>query len=98
MEKSLLLNNIGLVAKQQILLPIISMKMSLIIIRKENWSPNSCDLNPLDYAIWNITKKILYKNLKQYEDIESLPAAISYAQDRMTKKSSIIQSTNGGCI
>ena len=35
-------------------------------IRKENWSPNSCDLNLLDYVIWNITEKILYKNLKRY--------------------------------
>ena len=29
-------------------------------IRKENCSPNSCDLNLLDYAIWDIMKKILY--------------------------------------
>ena len=28
-------------------------------IRKENWSPNSCDLNLLDYAVWDIMKKIL---------------------------------------
>ena len=66
-------------------------------IRKENWSPNSCDLNLLDYAIWDIMKKILYKNLKRYEDIEGLSAAMSYAWDRLKKKSSIIQSTNGGC-
>ena len=55
-------------------------------IRKENWSPNSCDLNLLDYAIWDIMKKILYKNLKRYEDIEGLSAAMSYAWDRLTKK------------
>ena len=65
-------------------------------IRKEYWSPNSCDLNLLDYAIWDIMKKILYKNLKQYENIEG-SAIMSYAWNRMKKKSSIIQSTNGGC-
>ena len=42
-------------------------------------------------------KKILYKNLKLYEDIEGLSAAMSYAGVRLTKYSSIIQSTNGGC-
>ena len=31
-------------------------------------------------------KKILYKNVKQYEDIEGLSAAISCAWDRRTKK------------
>ena len=36
--------------------------------------------------MWNITKKILYKNVTPYEDIESLSAAISYARDRLTKK------------
>ena len=66
-------------------------------IRKEYWSPNSCDFNLLDYTIWDIMKKIHYKNLKQYEDIEGLSAAMSYAWDRLKKKSSIIQSTNGGC-
>ena len=55
-------------------------------IRKENWSPNSCDLNLLDYAIWDIMKKILYKNLKRYENIEGPSAAMSYVWDRLTKK------------
>ena len=31
-------------------------------------------------------KKILNKNLKRYEDIEGLSAAMSYAWDRLTKK------------
>ena len=30
-------------------------------------------------------KKILYKNLKRYEDIECLSAAMSHAWDRQTK-------------
>ena len=54
-------------------------------IRKENWPPNSCDLNLLDYAIWYIMKKIIYKTIKRYEDIEGLSAAISYARDSLTK-------------
>ena len=31
-------------------------------------------------------KKMLHKNVKRYEDIEVLSAAISYAWDRLTKK------------
>ena len=31
-------------------------------------------------------KKIIYKNLKRYEDVEGLSAAMSYASDRLTKK------------
>ena len=33
-----------------------------------------------------MTKKMLYKNVKQYEDIEGLSAAISDPWDRLTKK------------
>ena len=65
-------------------------------VRKKNCSHNSCDPNLLDYTIWDIMKKILYKNLKRYEDIEGLSAAMSYAWDRLTKIS-IIQSISGGC-
>ena len=54
-------------------------------IRKENWSPNSCDFSRLDYAICYIMKKIIYKTIKRYEDIEGISAAMSYAQDRLTK-------------
>ena len=55
-------------------------------IRKQNWSRYSCDLKLLDYAIWNIMKKIFYKNLKRYENIEGPSAATSYVWDRLTKK------------
>ena len=41
-------------------------------IRQEYWSPKSCDINLLDYAIWDIMKKMLYKNLKQYEDLHGI--------------------------
>ena len=65
-------------------------------IKKQDWSPNSCDLNLLDYAIWNIMKKILYKNLKWYEGIEGLSAAMHVID--WQKKSSTIQLTNCGHI
>ena len=54
-------------------------------IRKENWPPNSCDLNPLDYEIWDMMEEMVYKNISRYED-----AAISDTWNRLTKKSSII--------
>ena len=63
-------------------------------IRKEYWSPISCDFNLLNYAVWDNMKK---KNLKRYEDIKGLSAAMSYAWERLKKNSSITQSTNGGC-
>ena len=56
-------------------------------IRKEYSSPNSCDLNLLDYANWGIMKKILCKNLKRYKDMKGLSAAIPYVRDRLKKKS-----------
>ena len=77
----------GLSATQQILLPIILMKMPLIISeRKIDLLIPVTDLNLLYYAIWDIMKKVLYKNVKQYEDIEGLSTAISYACDRLTKQ------------
>ena len=92
MEKSSLFNN---VARCHTANSVINYPNENVTdyIRKEYWSPNSCDLNLLDYAIWDIMKKILCL----YEDIEGLSAAMPYAWDRLKKKSSIIQSTNGGC-
>ena len=55
-------------------------------IRKEN------DLLILVTSIYlimqfcDMMKKMLYKNAKQYEDIQGLSAAISDAWDRLTKK------------
>ena len=54
-------------------------------MRKQNWSSYSCDLNLLDYAIWDTMKKILYKNLKRYENIKGPSAAMSYVWDRLNK-------------
>ena len=53
-------------------------------IRKEDWSPNSCDLNPLDYAIWDMMEKMVYKNVKRYENIQDLSTAIQLAWDRLS--------------
>ena len=33
-------------------------------IKKDNWSLNSCDLNILDYAVWDMMKKMVYRNVK----------------------------------
>ena len=60
-------------------------------IRKENLPLNSCDLKLLDYAIWNMVKKVFHKNAKGYEDIESLSAPISDAWE--TDKKVINNST-----
>ena len=82
MEKSSLFNNKGLFATQQItLLPVISIKMS-VYTRKENWSPNSCDLNLLDMQFGTS------KGFQQQYQICGID---------WQKNSSIIQSTNGGC-
>ena len=53
-------------------------------IKKEIWPPNLCDL----------MEKIGCKNVKRYEDIKVLPAAIPIAWERLTKKfinNSIVQ-------
>ena len=88
MDESSLFTNMGPVATQQILLPIISMKCPWLYQNWENWPPNSCDLNLPDYAILGM---MLYKNIMQYEDIEGLSATISDAWDRPTKNSAIVQ-------
>ena len=54
-------------------------------MREENW-PNSCDLNPLDYAIWDMMENMVYKNVMRYGDIKGLSTAISDAWNRQTKK------------
>ena len=63
----------GLVATQQILFPNYLNENILDCIKKEN----SSYLNLLDYVIWGMMKKMLYKNVKQYYEIEELSAAIS---------------------
>ena len=33
-------------------------------IKKNNWSLNSCGLNILDYVVWDMMKKMVYRNVK----------------------------------
>ena len=89
--KSSAFNNMGLVAIQQILFPIISMKMCLII------SERKTDLLIPVTSIYLITQ--FGTSWKRYStrNYRDMKTAMSYVWDRLTKKSSIIQSTNGGC-
>ena len=41
-------------------------------IRKEKWSPNSCDLNLLDYAIWTSWKRYSMGYGIDWENISSI--------------------------
>ena len=86
MEKSSLFKNMRLVATQQILLPIISMKMSLIISESKTGLLIPVTSIYLIMQFWDVVKKILYKNLMQYESIEGPSAAMSCVWDRLTKK------------
>ena len=76
----------GLVTTQQILLPVISMKMPLIVSERKSDLQIPATSIYLIMQFGTSRKKILYKNVKRYEDIEGLSAAISYARDRLTKK------------
>ena len=86
MEKSSLFKNMRLVATQQILLPIISMKTSLIISESKTGLLIPVTSIYLIMQFWDVAKKILFKNLMQYENIEGPSAAMSYVWDRLTKK------------
>ena len=39
-------------------------------IRKENLPSNFCNLNPIDYAIWDMMENMIFQNVKRYEDIK----------------------------
>ena len=45
-------------------------------VRKKNWPPNFCDLNPVDNANCEMMEKMVYMNVKQYEDIKGLSPVI----------------------
>lgn len=69
----------GLVARQHVLLPSISMKMSRIISKRQTSFLILVTSKPLDYATWDMMEEIVDKNVKQSEDIGGLSAAISGA-------------------
>ena len=45
------------------------------------WSPNSPDLNPVDYKVWSVMQEKVYK--KWIEDTDELLARIMTAWDKM---------------
>ena len=45
-------------------------------IEKENWPGKSCDLNPLDYAIWGIMDQQVYKDVPCFDNIDQLKAKV----------------------
>ena len=61
-------------------------------IKKREWPPHSCDLNPLDYAVWDKMEKIVYKNIKSYDNLDVLKTDIQAAWD------SLSMSFNRNCI
>ena len=48
-------------------------------ITREEWPPNSPDLNPLDYAVWSIPEEKACA--KSHKDVESLKHALIKAWD-----------------
>jgi hypothetical protein len=50
-------------------------------ISRDEWPPNSPDLNPCDYYLWGRLEDMV--NTKRYESVESLKAAITAAWDAL---------------
>ena len=48
---------------------------------KDEWPPNSPDLNPLDYYLWGRLEALV--NTKRFESVDSLKAAITSAWMRL---------------
>ena len=97
MEKGSLFKNMTLVATQQILLPTISMKMSLIISQSKTGL-----LIPVTsiYLIMQFGTSYKRYSTRSYTDMKT--PKVLQQQCRMygidgQKNLSIIQSTNGGC-
>ena len=55
------------------------MKMSRIISKRQTSVLILVTSKPHDYATWDMMEEIVYKNVKQSEDIGGLSAAISGA-------------------
>jgi transposase len=51
-------------------------------ITKEEWLPNSPDLNPLEYAVWSILEEKACA--KPHKDVESLKRALIKSWDKIT--------------
>ena len=51
-------------------------------ITREEWPPNSSDLNPLDYTVWSILEEKACA--KPHKDVESLRRVLIKAWDEIT--------------
>ena len=51
-------------------------------ITREEWPPNSPDLNPFDYVVWSILEEKACS--KSHKDVESLKRALTKAWDEIT--------------
>ena len=47
------------------------------IIRKEDWPPNSDDLNPMDYGIWSMLSDAVFRDRHEPFTINELKAKIT---------------------
>ena len=60
------------------------------------WPPNSPDLNPVDYKVWSVMQKKVYK--KRIKDIDELRARILTAWGEMDQRSVMQQSDSGAHV
>ena len=49
---------------------------------KDMWSPNSPDMNPMDYSVWSIVEQMI--SGIPYNNIETLKVALLRAWDEIT--------------
>jgi len=64
---------------------ILLLKMeTLDFIPPTLWSPNSLDLNLVDYNVWSVMQEKVYK--KQIKDIDELHARILTAWNKMVQR------------
>ena len=62
-------------------------------INKDQWPPNSCDLNPLDYCINSVLKDRIYSH--KFTTYKEMKAVIIKQWEDFHKISSIIVLSNG---
>jgi len=55
-------------------------------VEPEKWSPNSPDLNPVDYSIWEVLQQFVYHRI---QDVEHLKKSCKTAGSRLVKMSMI---------
>ena len=40
------------------------------LIEKDQWPSKSCDINPLDYAIWGLMDTIVYRGVRHFDSVD----------------------------